>query len=185
MPIFPPFIPNSWDFLGSKVIVGSAAVTTGNLTLIDPITGAAGTRDELVVISRVVSYSGGGDVASFRFNADAGTNYWDRYVNFAAGSTTVVNTQNVSQTLMRLGISTTKGRSDEITISNLATATKLCGVKTQIGSGVASTAGIAAFGGGEWVNTSAQITSIEMRTSGGSVTMAVGSGFLVFGRNIT
>jgi hypothetical protein len=183
MPIILPGI-STLDFLGSIKITGSAAVTTGVLTLIDPFTGAAGTRDELIVVSRVTNYSGSGDVASFRFNADSGSNYWDRYVNFAASSTTVVNTQNVSQTLMRLGIATTKGRSDEITISNLATQTKLCSVKTQIGSGAAGTAGVSAFGGGEWVNTSAQITSIEMRTAGGSVTMGVGSGFMVFGRNI-
>jgi len=43
--------------------------------------------------------------------------------------------------------------------------------------------GILDIGGGEWVNTSAQITSIEMRTAGGSVTMPAGTGFTVFGCN--
>jgi hypothetical protein len=34
------------------------------------------------------------------------------------------------------------------------------------------------------VNTTAQITSIELRTAGGTITMPVGTGFAVFGRNL-
>jgi hypothetical protein len=40
------------------------------------------------------------------------------------------------------------------------------------------------FGSGEWINTAAQITSVTMLTTGGSATMAAGSGFVVHGRNL-
>jgi hypothetical protein len=67
---------------------------------------------------------------------------------------------------------------------NLATVSKSVGIShVQTNTGSAATAGTLDFGGGEWVNTSAQITSIEMRTQGGSITMPAGTGFTVYGSN--
>ena len=162
--------------LGS-IRLSSSAVTTGVLTI--------PAREQLFLLCNIAGYSGGGDIASLRFNGDTGTNYWDRHITAAAGGVTLVNTQNASTTLIRLaGNAVTTGRSVSVSIMNLATVSKSVGIShVQTASGAAATVGGLDIGGGEWVNTSAQITSIEMRTAGGSVTMPAGTGFTVFGCN--
>jgi len=167
-------IPPDWDYLGGLRLAG-AAVTTGVLS-IRP-------RDELLVIVSVAGYSGG-DIASLRFNGDAGANYWSRYISAAAGATTLVNNQNVSQTLARLfALTTTLQRSALVKISNPATRSKTGVVLGQTSTGAAATAGGIEFGGFEWVNTTARINSVELRTAGGSITLNAGSGFQVYGRD--
>lgn len=166
-----------FEFLGSKFL-GSAAVTTGALTI--------PARDFLFLMPRVMGYSGGGDIASLRFNADSGANYWSRYLSSAAGATTFSNNVNVSQALARMfATTTTLQRSALIGIINNAATSKVGNVSAQTSTGAAATSGIIETGGFEWINTTAQITSIEMLTSGGAVTMAAGSGFAVWGRNIS
>jgi hypothetical protein len=164
--------------LGS-IRLSSSAVTTGVLTI--------PAREQLFLLCNIAGYSGGGDIASLRFNGDTGTNYWDRHITSVSGATppVFVNVQTASTTLLRLaGNAVTTGRSVSVSIMNLATVSKAVGIShIQTASGSAATVGGLDIGGGEWVNTSAQITSIEMRTAGGSVTMPAGTGFTVFGCN--
>jgi len=173
------YVPSpGYDFLGKIAITGSAAVTTGALTI--------EARDMLFVQVRVLGYSGGGDIASFRFNGDTGTNYWSRSISAASGGTTLTNAANASATLARLHpTSTTLQRSSTHAITNNASTSKVGTISAQTGSGAAATTPVIEWGGFEWVNTSAQITSIELRTAGGSVTMPVGTGFAVWGINLT
>lgn len=166
-----------FEFLGGTELTGSA-VTTGAVTL-------SATKDILAVQVIVTGYSGGGDIASFRFNGDTGANYWSRYIHTVAGGTTLTNNQNASQTLARLfAITTTQRRSAWVSIINHTSHPKVGAVSGQTSSGAAATAAGVEFGGFEWVNTANQITSIEMRTAGGSITMPAGTGFAVWGRNI-
>ncbi|GEM_PF-3853222 len=165
----------AWVDLGGLVL-GSAAVTTGVLTI--------PAYDLLRVSVRVTGYSGS-DIASLRFNADAGANYWSRYLSAAAGVATLTNNVNVSQTLARLfAVGITLQRSGVFLITNRAATSKVGCSMGQDGSGAAGTSAGLSFGGFEWVNTAAQITSIEMRTAGGSITLSAGSGFAVEGRNL-
>lgn len=162
--------------LGS-IRLSSSAVTTGVLTI--------PAREQLFLLCNIAGYSGGGDIASLRFNGDTGTNYWDRHITSVQGGVVLVNTQNASTSLIRLaGNAVTTGRSVTVSIMNLASVSKSVGIShVQTNTGAAATVGGLDIGGGEWVNTSAQITSIEMRTAGGSVTMPAGTGFTVFGSN--
>lgn len=172
----PLTVPRGYERLGSVKLSGSA-VTTGALTI--------PARDLLLIQVYVAGYSGGGDIASFRFNGDTGSNYWSRYVSYAAGGTTATNNQNVSQTLARIfAQSTTLKRSALVSLTNAAATAKTGVVLGQTSTDAAGTAGIAEFGAFEWVNTSAQITSVEMRTAGGSVTMPANTGFIVYGCNL-
>jgi hypothetical protein len=163
------------DFLGSTVLAGSA-VTTGALT-IEP-------RDLLCLLVRVTGYSGS-DIASLRFNGDSGTNYWSKGASAAAATTAfTVAAAQVSQTLARLfAAGTTLGRSGIVSITNFATTEKIGAVSGATGSGAAATGGTLETNSFGWVNTTAQITSIELRTAGGSITMPAGTGFQVYGRN--
>jgi hypothetical protein len=163
------------DYLGGAKLI-APAVTTGAVQI--PL------RDMLYILVRIVGYSGG-DIASFRFNGDAGANYWSRYISSVAGGVALVNNQNLSQTLARLfALTTTLSRSAMVSISNRSGTSKVGNVNAQTGTGAAGTAGILEFGGFEWVNTTAQITSVEMRTAGGAVTMNTDTGFMVFGKNL-
>jgi hypothetical protein len=160
--------------LGSLRLTGSAA-TTGVLT-IPP-------REQLFLLVNIAGYSGG-DIASLRFNADTAANYWDRHLMSATGVATFTNAQNASSTLIRLaGNAVTRGRTVQVSIMNLATASKPVAMSVCTLTGAAATVGDSDVGWGEWVNTTAQITSIEMRTAGGSITMPAGTGFTVYGSN--
>jgi hypothetical protein len=160
--------------LGSLRLTASA-VTTGVLT-IPP-------REQLMILVNIAGYSGG-DIASLRFNGDAGATYWDRHLSAAAGGTTWTNTQTASTTLIRLAANgVTQGRTVQVSIMNLANVSKPITMQTCTLTGAAGTVGLADVGWGEWVNTSAQITSVEMRTAGGSITMPAGTGFTVYGSN--
>lgn len=161
--------------LGS-IRLGSAAVTTGVLTI--------PAREQLFLLINITGYSGG-DIAALRFNGDTAANYWTRHITYATGGVTATDNPTASATLLRLaGNSVTQGRSVQCAIMNLATVSKSVSFPAiQTNTGAAATVGVLNIGGGEWVNTSAQITSIEMRTAGGSITLSAGSGFTVYGSN--
>jgi hypothetical protein len=162
------------EFLGS-LRLSAAAVTTGVLTIAP--------REKLFVDINIAGYSGG-DIASLRFNGDAGANYWSRHITWATAGTTATDVPNAAATLIRLaGNAVTQGRSVTCSISNVATVSKYVGI-SHLQTGTNSTAvGVLNIGGGEWFNTTAQITSIELRTAGGSITMPAGTGFTVYGSN--
>jgi hypothetical protein len=170
----PLITPNDMEYLGSIRLNGSAA-TTGVL--------AIPARERLTIHCNIAGYSGG-DIASLRFNGDAGANYWDRHISYAAGGVTPVNAQNVSTTLIRLAAATaTVHRMAVVDVINIASLSKVCSMTVQTATQSAANAGILDIGSGEWVNTSAQITSVEMRTAGGSITMPAGTSITVFGVN--
>jgi hypothetical protein len=78
-------------------------------------------------------------------------------------------------------VAITAGRSGIIACSNISTSRKVCTITEAEESTSQATASQVSIGYGEWFNTSAQVTSIEMRTNGGSITMAAGSGFVCYG----
>lgn len=164
-----------FEKLGS-IRLSSSAVTTGVLTI--------PAREQLYLLINIAGYSGG-DIASLRFNGDTGANYWSRHITWASGGTTATDNPTASATLLRLaGNAVTQGRSVSCSIMNLANVSKAVGIShIQTNTGAAGTVGVLNIGGGEWVNTTAQITSIEMRTAGGSITMPAGTGFTVYGSN--
>jgi hypothetical protein len=140
-------------------------------------------REQLMLLINISGY-GGGDIASLRFNGDSGTNYWDRHITSIQGGVALVNTQTISTTLLRLaGNSVSTGRIVSCSIMNIANVSKTVGIShLQTGTAAAGTAGTLDFGGGEWVNTSAQITTIQLITAGGQ-NLSIGTGFTVFGCN--
>lgn len=164
-----------WDFLGS-VKMGAAAITSGVLTI--------PAREELFIMATITGISAA-DVPAFRFNGDTATNYWSRYVSSVASGVALVNNQNVSVSLARIaGVPFTTRRIAKVLIMNQATHTKVGTVDGQTGSGAAPTAGGIEFGGFEWVNTAAQITTLELRSAGATATLSIGTGFTVLGRNL-
>jgi hypothetical protein len=170
----PAVIFGGMEDIGS-IRMSASGVSTGVLTI--------PAREQLMLIVNIAGYSGG-DIASLRFNGDSGTTYWDRHISWAAGGTTAANTQTPSTTLIRLAANgVTQGRTVMVGIMNLANVSKPVTIQCCTLTGAAATVGLMDVGIGEWVNTSAQITSIEMRTAGGSITMPAGTGFTVYGSN--
>jgi hypothetical protein len=171
----PNFGGSDLEFLGS-IRLSSSNVSTGVLT-IPP-------REQLIIQCNIAGYSGG-DIASLRFNGDTGANYWDRHLYSAPGGVTWTNAQNLSTNLIRLAATgVTQGRTVVVNVMNLSNVSKSCAMQVCTLTGSAGTGGQADIGFGEWVNTAAQITSVEMRTAGGSITMPAGTGFAVYGKNL-
>jgi hypothetical protein len=172
MPVFDP--ARGMEFLGSLRLSGSA-VTTGVLTIAP--------REQLLILCNIAGYSGG-DIASLRFNGDTAANYWDRHLSSQKTTTTWTNTETASTTLIRLAANgVTQGRTVQVSIMNIANVSKPVSMTVCTLTGAPATVGLIDIGWGEWVNTSAQITSVEMRTAGGSITMPAGTGFTVYGVN--
>jgi hypothetical protein len=180
-------LASAWglDFLGSAVLA-SAAHETPNVTLTwPPGSGIAATRDFLWIFVRVASYGGSpdatGDIASLRFNADSGANYWTRHLYFTAGTWNDVSL--ASTALIRLAPTNSRlSRNVFITINNLANRGKTCNIKNQTGTADATLVGEVNIAGGEWVNLVDQITSVQLIDQG-SNNMGTGSGFIVLGKN--
>jgi hypothetical protein len=177
--MFDPAGLSGFEFLGSTKLAAAAASTA--IVTVEP-------RDALLIVFRVTGYSGA-DIASLRFGGtagavDTGANYWDRHLNAAAGATTFTNAQNVSGTLIRLaGATSTLQRAGAVWVNNLATVSKVCRIDVQTSTGAANTAGILDVGGGEWVNTTQQIRSVQMLDAGAN-NLNAGSGFAVYGRDL-
>ena len=172
------FVPfgGGWTNLGGTILTGAAA-TTGVVEF---------TPMDLLHVSYMVTGYGGADIASLRFNADSGANYWDRHTSIAAAGTVMTNVQNASTTLIRLAAANaTVQRSGLVQIMNVSGTGKVAMICNQTGSGAAATIPVVeSVGGGEWVNTTQQIRSIEMRTAGGQ-NLNAGSGFVIFGCNLS
>lgn len=173
MPLINPL--GGYEFLGSTVL-GSGAATTASV--------AFDARDLLLVQIRVTGY-GGSDIASLRFNGDTGANYSSRYLSSAAAATTFSNNTFQSNTFARcFAVGVTTGRSALVAISNNLGTTKCGAVSALTGTGAVATAPGLELGGFEWVNTAAQITSMLLVTAGGA-NLNTGTGFAVFGRNLS
>lgn len=165
----------AWTPLGFAKL-SSTASTTGAVTVT--------AYDQLMIVVRILGIATA-TVPALRFNGDSGTNYWYRYVTCAAGGTTLANTQVTSTTQAALsGNSDTHARTVVVNITNDIGTTKAGTVASQVGTGTQTTAGaLDLCGGFEWNNNFSQITSIELRTVSGAA-MSVGSGMLIFGRNL-
>jgi hypothetical protein len=132
-----------------------------------------------------ISVSGyaGTDVVSLQFNGDTAANYWSRYLTAAQGTTTLVNTENVGATAIACGLAINKGRAVMVQVVNAVAKSKVAQIMNQFGSGTSATASTATLSGqGEWINTTAPITSILMTTVGG-LSMTSGSSFQLIGWN--
>ena len=163
-----------FEFLGSTVLASSATSTA-----IVPIAARG-----LLMVQSIITGYGGSDIASLRFNSDSGANYWSRYLASAAGGVVWTNNVSVSATLARMfALGVTTGRSSNMSISNRLASSKCGAVSALTGTGSASTGDGVEIGGFEWINTTAQITTIQMLTAGGA-TLTTGSGFAVWGKNI-
>lgn len=123
----------------------------------------------------------GSDTIAIRFNADAGNNYWDRNMTSGPTLSALTNLETLTTSMIRVGIATTKGISARLTVLNFLGASKVVAGAVTIGTGTAGTAGIAvASMAGEWVNTTAQITSLSLISATGQNILA-GSSVQVFG----
>lgn len=184
-----PFNPynGNWVHLGSTVF--ATTTTASEVVEFPPF-------DILKVFYRITGY-GGAAIASFRFgpNAsgviDAGANYWYRHASIAAGVATVTNTQAISQTFVSVAaIAVAQGRVGEMIVSNYAGAnvSKVVRFSNQTQSAAtpsAATAGVVEFGGGEWINTANRITMIQMVDNPTTTNINAGTGFSVFGMNLS
>lgn len=164
------------DYLGSAIL--SAGAHESSVVTIEP-------RDFLWVFVRIASYGGTpdptGDIGSLRFNGDSGSNYWTMHLFYAGGAWHEVPTTNAS--LIRLAETNSRlSRNVFVTINNLANRGKTCNIKNQTGTADASVVGEINTGGGEWVNLTDQITSIQL-VNAGSNNLGANSGFIVFGKN--
>ena len=169
-------ILSGWGFLGSASC-SSACASTSTITI--------AARDMLMIVVRVTGYSGGGDIASLRFNADSTTtNYHTRHINFSNASTPVLSSNNFTASgHIPVGpTAITAGRTVEVLCSNHSTKRKVCEIRQQEEATAQGTFAQMELGYGEWFNTTAQVTQIQMVTNGGA-NMSTGSGFMVFGRN--
>lgn len=156
----------------------TATSTTGALTI--------PARDIIVCYIRITGYSGG-DIASLRFNADStAANYTSSHITATSATTPPVLARvNNAGTLGHIPIGSTGitvGRVATVTISNIAANRKVITIHESVEQASTAAATIDVCGYGEWLNTAAQITSIEMLTSGGQ-NMNSGSGIVIFGAN--
>lgn len=167
-------------FLGSTVLT-VAAPQTSIVTLTSAMT-------KLFIQYNITGYSGN-DIAMFRFGGtagavDTGNNYWSRHITWAAGGTVANNTQVTNTSGIRVaGNAVVQGRSGICQLMNYQTVSKPMTIHTQTLTGATGTAGLVDLGGGEWVNTTQQIISIQMVDQNGT-NLTVGSGFVVWGAQI-
>jgi len=163
-----------WEYLGG-LDCDAPAASTGVLEI---------PARDFIVIQFLVAGLSAADFAALRFNADAGTNYWSRYLSSQAGGAGMANVQHLSQTCARLHPVAGTGRvSGSVAIANSAQGSKGGQVSAQVLTGAAGTAGLLQLGGFEWVNTTQQITKVELRSVGSGL-LAAESGFQVFGKDM-
>jgi hypothetical protein len=119
-----------------------------------------------------------------RFNGDSGNNYWTHHIHAEAiNGAQWTDVQNPSTNLIRLAESDCRcTRNVMAQINNRLGTSKTVNIKNQSGTNDPSVIGSVNVGGGEWVNTTSQITQIEMLTPEGN-NMGTGSGFAVYGTN--
>jgi hypothetical protein len=123
----------------------------------------------------------GSDTLILRFNADAGANYWDRNLTVAAGAVVVVDTNTTTANQIKVAIATTKSITGRLTVTNSLAVSKLVSGAVSMGTGAVGTAGTGVISmAGEWINTTAQITSLSVLLLGANNILA-GSSVQVFG----
>lgn len=170
------------DLLGMQKL-GSAKLTTAAASL--PAISIP-LCDYLFVIVRITGY-GTGDIASLRFNGDTGTNYRTQFITATAAATPVLagtpaGTAATTALIRLYAANTTLQRVSGTFITNNQTTSKVVRIDGYTSTGSVATQGVIELGSGEWVNTTAQINSIQLITAGGA-TMTAGSGIAIYGDN--
>ena len=173
---------NNWQPLGALGLTADAP-TMGTLEF-QPF-------DMLMVQYSVVGYSVA-DIASLIFNYDTSpftSNYGDRHLYVAVGSTLLTNVQSVSATYVRLcGFSTVQPQTGTIYMAARGSIISqvVMTIMNATGSGSAATAAAVEMSGqGSWAGPGGvpeDVYAIEMKTVSGN-NMLAGSGFAVFGCN--
>jgi len=174
-----------WDYLGGTFLAASAHETDVVTLTYPPGSGIAATRKKLEIHVMVTAYGGSpdvtGDIASLRFNGDSGANYWSHHATFLSGAWTDFPVADAS--LIRLGPTNSRlSRNVVLTVNNLATRSKTLTLKNTTGTNNASLVGEINSGGGEWVNTTDQISTVQL-VNASSNNIITGSGFFVLGKD--
>lgn len=174
---------NNWQPLGAIGLTANAS-TTGTLEF--------PTFDMLMVQYSIVGYSGVADIAGLIFNYDTSpftSNYGDRHLYVASGSTALSNVQSVSANIVRLcGFTTVQPQTGTVYMAARGSLVSqvVMTIISATGSGSAATlSAVELAGQGSWAGTSgtpADVYAIEMKTVSGT-NMLAGSGFAVFGCN--
>lgn len=158
---------------------GKVAVAANSLSL----TVAA--RKELLVMIFVTGTSASSQV-QIRFNSDTGPNYWDYLLrgNAAiAGIASVAQTRGTLATGVRLHADASiRPRIALLGILNRLDRSKPLTLLPQAGGGSATALARPGLGQAEWVNTSAQITTLSLHADA-TVNLNIGTVAVVFGRN--
>lgn len=166
---------SSLEYLGGASGSGSASITASNLPA----------RDVLILMGRVPVFAAAADLY-LRFNGDTAANYWGRSFSSAdvIGAATFSNTETVSATSIQMDVAgAVPARHILAIIQNRLATTKMVSGQVTVDSGATNAVSPIQISGGEWVNTTAQITSITLTTAA-TVVFGAGSAFGVFGRNI-
>lgn len=177
-------LSNMLPDLSSLEYLGGAKTVAGGVTSIT--TGALPPRDVMVILASVPGLSGADNLA-LRFNGDAGVSYWSRIFTSpdVSGAATFSNLENVSKTLLQVdNVGTANTRHFLGIVQNRSASTKILAGQTTTDSGSTATVSTAQLGGGEWINTTAAISTITLTTVGGLVTFNANTNFGVFGRNV-
>ena len=88
--------------------------------------------------------------------------------------------------MARLAAATGAGmRNFSVIIGNQPGWQKVGTIQAIASTGGATTAGVLDSGAFEWANTATQITSVTLFMAGGTVTMNVDCGILIFGRDLS
>lgn len=165
-----------WVRLGSGIFVSAGAS-------IGPITIPA---YKFLYIMHIITGYSGADIAMFQFNGDTTITNYGSWFMTKSHATTPLNAQSASNAGTVAGIpvsgtTQTVGRVGQFLISNIAANRKVIDIRNANES-TTSTGPSLDEGWGEWLNTSAQITSISMKLVGGN-NLNAGSGFIVYGDN--
>ena len=173
-------IRSAWgrDFLGRTKLAASAHETA--VVTIEP-------RDILWIQVYITAYGGTpdvtGDIGSLRFNGDTGNNYWTRHLYYDAGAWNDVVTASTS--LIRLAPTNSRlSRNVLCTVNNQDNRSKTVNMKNQTGTNDATVAGQVNIAGGEWVNLTDRITSVQL-VNAGSNNLITGTGFYIEGANLS
>lgn len=174
-----------WDYLGGTFLAASAHETDVVTLTYPPGSGIAATRKKLALYGFITAYGGTpdvtGDIGSIRFNGDSGANYWSHHATFISGAWT--STEQASTSLIRAAPTVSRlSRNFVMEINNLATRSKTVTIKNQSGTNDASVVGLINIGGAEWVNTTDQISTVQLINAGAN-NMITGSGFFVLGKD--
>jgi len=152
-----------------RLIATFAAAATANLSPRIPCAFPSGLIPEMLRVTVAIPNYAGADIISLQFNGDTtAANYQTRWITFSNVATPVVAGVNFTATAsIALGpTAITGGRSIVATIMNQATKNKIITIQEMELIASQGTAPQMAFGGGQWFNTTQQITDIAMTLQG-------------------